>query len=473
VVYFFGLSASGVLGPDEPRYAAIGRAMAQSGDWITPRLWGSPWFEKPALLYWMTAAATKLGFGLELAPRLPVAITALVFLIFFWWILNREFGCRAAWLSTLILGTSGMWIGYSQVGITDIPMTASFSAAMLLAMGWVAGASEAETKNLRARRRALPGAAALFGLAVLAKGLGPIVLAAPILLGGRRIIDWLKPSVLAPFFLVAAPWYALCYARNGQPFLHDFFVVHTFGRFASKALAHGQPRWYYVPILLAAFLPWTPLLGLLARRKAYTDPRRRFLLAWLGFTLVFFSIMLNKLPGYILPALPAAAALAGIALDEAHRARTLLAACALLLVVWPLAAAVLPDAILSGLSHAPKPHFQPLWLAPLAIAALAWALDSRGWRIAATLAVAAGAAAGVGMLKVAVAPELDQRISSRGIWREVQNRDGQVCLGELKRDWAYGMNYYAGRELPLCDANPKPLEIVSLGDRMAVVPNEP
>ena len=55
VLYFYGLTTTGLLGPDEPRYAAIGREMAISGDWVTPRLWGQPWFEKPALLYWMTA----------------------------------------------------------------------------------------------------------------------------------------------------------------------------------------------------------------------------------------------------------------------------------------------------------------------------------------------------------------------------------------------------------------------------------
>ena len=83
IVYFFGLTATGVLGPDEPRYAAIGRTMAQAGDWVTPRLWGTPWFEKPPLLYWMTGVATRLGLGMELAPRLPVALTSVVFLVFF------------------------------------------------------------------------------------------------------------------------------------------------------------------------------------------------------------------------------------------------------------------------------------------------------------------------------------------------------------------------------------------------------
>src|SRR6516162_10080870 len=63
LVYFYGLNAAGLIGPDEPRYASVARQMAGSGDWITPRLWGQPWFEKPALLYWMTAAAYRAGLG--------------------------------------------------------------------------------------------------------------------------------------------------------------------------------------------------------------------------------------------------------------------------------------------------------------------------------------------------------------------------------------------------------------------------
>src|ERR1700677_734059 len=75
-LYFFGLTRTGLIGPDDPRYAAIGRAMAATGDWITPRLWGAPWFEKPALLFWMTGAGFKAGLGVDLAPRLPVAIAS-------------------------------------------------------------------------------------------------------------------------------------------------------------------------------------------------------------------------------------------------------------------------------------------------------------------------------------------------------------------------------------------------------------
>src|SRR5881396_3806992 len=103
---FFGLTNAGLVGPDEPRYAAVARQMALSGDWITPRLWGEPWFEKPALLYWMIAAAFRAGLGDDLAPRAPVALLAVLFLGFFFWSLRREFGVRPAAFATAILATS-------------------------------------------------------------------------------------------------------------------------------------------------------------------------------------------------------------------------------------------------------------------------------------------------------------------------------------------------------------------------------
>jgi 4-amino-4-deoxy-L-arabinose transferase-like glycosyltransferase len=172
LLYFYDLAGKGMFGPDEPRYASIAREMARSGDWITPVLWGHPWFEKPALLYWMNAIAFRFGLGPDLAPRLPVAILSVAFLVFYWWILRREFGCRPAWFSTLILATSAAWIGFSQVGVTDLPLAATYSAAMLLALPWVA----------KRDTRLLPAAAVLLGLAVLAKSLVPLALAAPLAL---------------------------------------------------------------------------------------------------------------------------------------------------------------------------------------------------------------------------------------------------------------------------------------------------
>src|SRR5258708_32908303 len=110
LLYFFGLTNAGLVGPDEPRYAAIARQMAQSGDWITPRLWGEPWFEKPALLYWMQGAAFRLGLSDDLAPRLPVALCSVACLIVFYCIRRRECGGRAAGCSPPVLAPSAVWL---------------------------------------------------------------------------------------------------------------------------------------------------------------------------------------------------------------------------------------------------------------------------------------------------------------------------------------------------------------------------
>jgi 4-amino-4-deoxy-L-arabinose transferase-like glycosyltransferase len=458
LVYFYRLSAAGLLGPDEPRYASIAREMARSGDWITPRLWGSPWFEKPALLYWLEGLGFRLGLGTELAPRLPGALLALGFLIFYWFVLRREFGWRAAWMATLILGTSGFWVGYSQNGVTDIPLAVTYSAAMLLSLPWV---TKRDTKNL-------PLAAAMFGLAVLAKGLVPLVLAAPLLVG-RHVRDWLRPRVVLPFLAVALPWYGLCYWRNGWTFIHEFFVVQHFSRVTSGALMHQRPWWFYLPILAAALLPWSPLFGLAATRRGWDDRRRLFLGIWALTVLVLFSISINKLPGYILPLLPATAALMALRLEEAQDARWWLAACAGLLVAFPITAQVLPVAVLTGLTQASRPTFELIWLAAPAIAAVAWWLDSRGRRLAGVLAVAAGAALGIGYLKNAVTPELDRSVSAHGVWTEIEARAGEVCVGDVKRNWEYGLNFYSVVPLPKCDQDPKPWRLRrAAGDRIAL-----
>ena len=104
LLYLYNLGGAGFgLDPDEPRYASIGREMAHSGDWITPHLDGSPWYEKPPLLYWMTGAATKLGLRDEWAARLPVALLSLAFLAFFYAIVDREFSGRTAMIATALL----------------------------------------------------------------------------------------------------------------------------------------------------------------------------------------------------------------------------------------------------------------------------------------------------------------------------------------------------------------------------------
>ena len=449
-LYFFGLTNVGLLGPDEPRYAAIGREMAHSGDWITPRLWGEPWFEKPALLYWMTGAAFQLGLSEDLAPRLPVAAISVVFLLFFYWALQREFGQAAAVYATAVLATSDGWLSLSHIGVTDLPMSAAFSAAMLLSLGWLE----------RGERQWLPAAAALLGIAMLAKGLVPLVLAVPLAcMGWRRLLDWFRPQVAGAFAIVALPWYVACYLRNGRPFLEKFFWEHQVERFRTSELAHGQPFWFLVPVLIAALFPWIPALVPLARRSLYSDARRRFLLIWVLFGLAFFSASANKLPGYVMPLVPALAALAGIALAEYQGARWVLAATtALLAFVGPITA-ILPDALSAGILRSHLPPFHWTWLLPLVAAGVVWYLDRAGQRAAAMALLVVAITVGLVSLERRSFPAIDLAASARPLWTAVAPILDRVCVARLHRSLRYGLNYYSVTPLPDCHSEPREIEI--------------
>jgi 4-amino-4-deoxy-L-arabinose transferase-like glycosyltransferase len=453
VVYFYRLDAAGVLGPDEPRYASIGREMARSGDWITPRLWGQPWFEKPALLYWMTGAAFRVGLGPDLAPRLPVALCSFAFLLFFWWLLRREFGETVAWVAALMVATSAEWIGFSQIGATDLPMAAAFTAAILLMLPWVA---RGETGGLTA-------AGAFFGVAVLAKGLVPLALAAPLVWPAwkhRGTLLRAVPRVVLPLLAVCLPWYGLCYLRNGPAFLMDFFVKHHFDRFATDALQHREPWWFYLPVLAGALLPWTPLVfGALRRGGFSRDPRRLFLLLVVLWGLLLFSVSVNKLPGYVLPLIPAGAILMALGVEETAWAPPLMAVCGLLLVSFPIAGRMLPGALLAGLSRTPLPAFNWMWLLPLPLAAAAWTLARSERRLAAVACVACGAALGVLYLKRDVMPEVDRVASARPLWQRLSAQADRACVEPIHRNWRYGLNYYSVVPLPDCPAASRPLHV--------------
>ncbi|MGA2435293.1 MAG: glycosyltransferase family 39 protein [Bryobacteraceae bacterium] len=449
-LYFCNLGRTGLLGPDEPRYAAVGREMARSGDWLTPELWGQPWLEKPPLLYWLIGAGFRAGLSTELAPRVPVALCATAFLAFFCWILRKEFGGRAAFFATAVLATSAGWLALGHVAVTDIPLAVTFSAAMLLSLPWLA----------RGERRWLGSAAVLLGLAVLAKGLVPLVLALPLaFLGWRRWRDWLRPFPIVAFLLLAVPWYAAMTVIFGWSFLEEFVWQHHFERFASGALAHTQPFWFYVPVILAGLVPWTPAVFLLFKRGLYNDPRLRFLLVWIAWGLVFFSASANKLPGYVLPLLPALAALVGIALAGERRARGILVACALLLAAIPVIAAMLPAALHWGITHT-SPSVE--WAAILPVVLLAagvWRAEMAQRRAIAVGLIALGMTAGAVWLGSTVLPVLDRTVSARVLWRGISSSREDVCLGDLNRSFHYNLDYYSDVPLPSCLEWPGPLRI--------------
>ncbi len=438
---FAGLTRVGLLSADEPRYAAIGRAMATTGDWITPRLWGAPWFEKPPLIYWTAAIGFRLGLGDELAPRLPIALLSAGFLVFLFLAVRRDFGARAAWFACAMLATSAGWLAFSHIAVTDLPLAVFFSAALLIA--------------LQPGRGRAVAAGVFLGLAVLSKALVPLVLFLPALWFLRRRVAELA-LLCASAAAVSLPWFLLCYRRNGAPFLDDLIWKQHFARFLTVSLQHVQPFWYYAPVLIAGLFPWSPALALLFQRRLYTDDRLRALLATAVFGLVFFSASRNKLPGYLLPLVPALAILMGVALDRARTraAGAVLAACGMLLGCLPAIREIIPQALLSGISHV---SFS-LTLPAIALALLAipcWLLERRGLR-AGAFSLAAMVIAGAFLVFVVEdLPGIDVAASARPLWRNRLSKANNPCVSNLNRGVHFGINYYASREIPDCPP-PKP-----------------
>jgi 4-amino-4-deoxy-L-arabinose transferase-like glycosyltransferase len=435
-LYLGDLTGMGLVSTDEPRYADIGRAMATTGDWITPRLWGQPWFEKPALLYWMIGAGFKLGLGPDLAPRLPVAVLSLLFLGFFWFRLRTVWDTRTATYSTALLATSAGWLACSHVAITDIPLAVFFSAAVLLSL-------DADRPQTPPRRFAL--IAALLALATLAKSLPPLVFFLPVLaLDYRRLRSWLSPAPLLTFAAVTLPWHILCTVKNGPEFLHVLFIQHQLGRFLSPELQHVQHWWYFLPVLPLLLYPWFPLLMVVPRDLS--DRRVRILIAVIVFGMVFLSLSKNKLATYLIPLLPSVCALIGAGLARSAWSGRLIAASVALLGLLPVASGVLPVALATGLRTAGFRWLPlPVWLlAGLLTGVVLVVIFKQNSLIAA----AALAAACFLAFQIAVFPDIDRIVSARPLWVSQH----PTCVPDLHRRLLYGLNYYAGRELPRCES---------------------
>ena len=318
ICYFYNLGAIGLVGPDEPRYAWIARNMAETGDWVTPRLYGKPWFEKPVLYYWGAALSFKLFGVSEVTARLPSALSALLATLAMAWLALRIYGPETArWLLLLLPTTVGM-IGFSHAAATDMPFAAMLALATVCVAVILELAKNEHTPILpRTPWLALLLLGFFLGLAVLAKG------PAAILLSGGAVFLWalatkrwrdafrcLHPVAIASFCVTALPWYILCARRNPE-FFRVFIIEHNFKRYLTPEFQHIQPFWFYIPILFVACIPWTPLLlwsgirGLISwQQTRQLSPFAIFLLAWAGFCILFFSTSQSKLPGYILPALP-------------------------------------------------------------------------------------------------------------------------------------------------------------------------
>jgi 4-amino-4-deoxy-L-arabinose transferase-like glycosyltransferase len=316
VAWFGTLDYRKLIGPDEGRYAEISREMAVSGDWLTPRLNGIKYFEKPPLQYWATAAAFKtFGFHAWTA-RLWTALAGFLTVLVVWWSGRKLFGESAGLYGAMVLVSNLYFVLMGHFNALDMGLTLFTTLALA---GFCLAQREGATQREQKRGMLLAWAAMAF--AVLSKGLVGIVLpGATLVLYSLLARDWAPwrrlyfiPGTLL-FLAIAAPWFVAVSLVNPE-FPWFFFIREHFLRYATGEARREGPVYYFAGILLVGMLPWMVVmldtLWRTAKERSRLDRPARILLIWTIFVFVFFSISRSKLPSYILPVFPALALLMG------------------------------------------------------------------------------------------------------------------------------------------------------------------
>ena len=322
-IYLTPLGTHPLFEPDEGRYAEIPREMAESGDYITPKLNYVKYFEKPALTYWMIAAGYKIFGECEFPARLPSALAALLGIGAAWGFGTRVFGKRTGILAATVLGTSFLYFAIGTLALTDMPVSAFITVAMA---AFYLGASSSDKRWYLIFYSAM-------ALAVLTKGLIGIVLPVGIIFWYAVFTKkWrLLPHVLyAPgillFFVISVPWFYLV-CRENPDFFRFFFIQEHFLRYATRMHSRYEPFWFFLPLVPAGVMPWTGFLpSLFAKGGIIRSPSSRdekeanmFLIVWFAVILIFFSISSSKLIPYIVPCLPPVAILIARNIDRMMR----------------------------------------------------------------------------------------------------------------------------------------------------------
>ncbi len=385
-----------LMEPDEGRYAEISREMLAHGDGVIPTLNQRPYYDKPPLLYWLVAGSLRCFGGSEWAARLTPALAALGAVLATFLCGNRTVGGRGAFLGALALTLTPAFIQCGRFLILDGLLTVLVAAALFAGHAAIAGS--------RLRWPWWVASAACCGLGVLTKGPVALALVAPPLaayawlnrLPARPTArHWAAYAALA--LGLAAPWYVAFMCRDPR-FAYHFFVEHHLHRFFGEEY-HGQPFWFYAPVLLVLCLPWSLLLlprarSLFARPAAPRAPRPRalgFYLLWAGWCVLFFSLSRGKLPPYVLPAAPALALLFGCWLDRG------------------LSQAGGATSSLEGAGAVPR-------RAAMLFAAAWLVVSVAGWRLQLLGPAAALAQAAMGAAAVAGVALWGRRLSARAAW---------------------------------------------------------
>jgi 4-amino-4-deoxy-L-arabinose transferase-like glycosyltransferase len=450
----------------------VAREMLDRSDWVTPTLQGKPWLEKPVLYYWQAMLSFR-AFGVtDQAARVPAAFDAgmLIAIIYFF---LRRFRPGSELDGALITASCAAVVGFARAAATDMPLAATFAIALL---GWYAW-YESHTRIY------LSAFYIFLALGTLAKGpVAPALAAVIIFLFVALKRDWRAmphtlwvPGIIL-YLAVILPWYIAVQVRNPE-FFRIFILEHNLARFSQDVYHHRQPFWFYLPVFLLALTPWTIVLVLAVverarliwsegkEKEAFSSPEDSwplFLLIWILVPILFFSASQSKLPGYILPAVPAGALLVaeylaarrgearpGEGPGEENKLAPLFAAahgvlCGLLIFAALSAASI---AINHHLLWGTGTYVAAAIAVVFAIGITAVLLSRAGLRLlgrVTTLAVVVSIAA---IIRFA-APAIDATQSARPIAESIQafsHEPVPVALYHINRVQEYGLEFYLNR----------------------------
>lgn len=319
LLFFSELGSIPLLEPDEGRYAEISREMLASSEFVTPHLNGVVYLEKPPLYYWGTALSLRIFGETEFGARAFAAAVSFAGLLLTFWMGTVLADRRTGLYSAIVLSTSLYYYVIGRLNTLDMTLAVTLILAIFPAYLYLSGK--------RGSQRWLLLSYGCAGLAFLTKGLVGIVFPGAILLiwllftrRYRDIRRAFSPAGILLFLAVALPWVVLV-QRSNPDFLRFFFVHEQFLRYTTTIHHHVEPFWFFLPVVVAGFLPW---LGFLPRavRAVWSAEEpflsrddAVFLLTWVLFVFLFFSFSRSKLATYAAPIMPPLAVFIGRALS--------------------------------------------------------------------------------------------------------------------------------------------------------------
>lgn len=451
LVWFANLDVRALQHPDEGRYAEIAREMVATGDWVTPRLDGLKYFEKPPLQYWLTAASFEAFEVDEWTARLPGAIAGFLTLAIVAYVGSVVASPAAGRYAALALAGSVWLFGIAHLVTLDALLT----FWLTLALGaFIVAQHVRDTPASQTRFMLIAWAATAAG--VLTKGLIALLIPFCTLvlytLAARDRSPWTRLHLvkgLVVLLVLAAPWFVLVSMRNPE-FARFFFIHEHFQRFLTTEHRRTGAWWYFVPMVVVGLLPWTGIFLWRLRRSWRSATRQpdgfawaRFCLVWSAFVLVFFSLSGSKLPSYILPIFPAAALVLGWQLQQ-MRTATLATLTGVLVVTtsvlwlalvvgWPRLARLLADA------RSPRELYDALgpWVkVALGVASVAYGLGWLGFR----RGNERGKTVGIIALSLGTMLALQAAFTGSDVFRATRSAADLVTTLENTRDPPYDAN---------------------------------